>query len=213
VGIRPLVFVVALLLTSSCANSAITNPWERRLTAPLSTDGVTDPWWTEDSPCPEGSKLRGAAPPKALLVWCANDIGSAHGRWTEWHRNGAVKADGAYEDGKRHGAWTEWTPSGYFVETTWEHGAPPMSADVGFVDVTVRDRTFRRVIGGAQVGVSCDSTTNPPNGAGVTDASGQVRLGPLEPDRCTLYVLSGSGQAVTQLRVVPGTTPVEVLVQ
>jgi hypothetical protein len=66
--------------------------------------------------CPEGTRERGARPPKAFERWCERQDPARgrirHGGYASWHRNGQVHQTGRYEDGERHGVWTRWYEKG-----------------------------------------------------------------------------------------------------
>lgn len=61
--------------------------------------------------CPDGTRERGAEPPKGYERWCERD-GRRHGGYVAWHRDGPVSATGTYADGERVGVWTRWFASG-----------------------------------------------------------------------------------------------------
>ena len=63
-------------------------------------------------PCPDGASLKGDAPPKGTLQWCAREDGVKDGRWTEWHPNGHVKTEGQHVDGKMEGRWVTYFDTG-----------------------------------------------------------------------------------------------------
>jgi hypothetical protein len=62
--------------------------------------------------CPEGTRERGAAPPRGFERWCERSgpaTGSVrHGGYAKWHRNARIDETGTYVDGKREGVWTRW---------------------------------------------------------------------------------------------------------
>jgi hypothetical protein len=66
--------------------------------------------------CPEGTRERGARPPKAFERWCERQDPTRgrlrHGGYVSWHRNGQINETGLYKDGKRHGVWTRWHEKG-----------------------------------------------------------------------------------------------------
>nr|WP_246357343.1 toxin-antitoxin system YwqK family antitoxin [Pyxidicoccus fallax] len=64
------------------------------------------------SPCPDGARLLGRAPPEGTLQWCAKPDGGKHGRWAEWHPNGKLKTEGQYVDGKMEGRWVSYFEDG-----------------------------------------------------------------------------------------------------
>ena len=57
-------------------------------------------WWTRKQPCPKGSKLSGAPPPKGFNVSC-----SPSGFWTYWHAHGQLLRPGRQEGGIANGRW------------------------------------------------------------------------------------------------------------
>ena len=66
--------------------------------------------------CSEGTRERGARPPKGFERWCERQDpargGIRHGGYASWHRSGQVHETGLYRDGDRHGVWTRWYPNG-----------------------------------------------------------------------------------------------------
>lgn len=64
------------------------------------------------SPCPDGARLHGRAPPDGTLQWCAKPDGPKHGRWAEWYPNGQLKTEGSYVDGKMEGRWVSYFETG-----------------------------------------------------------------------------------------------------
>lgn len=76
---------------------------------PLESD-IAGRWWAEDEPCPDGARLRGAAPPEGAEVWCERGESERHGPSTAWHAGGSGKAsEGRYLDGDQHGVWSWWS--------------------------------------------------------------------------------------------------------
>lgn len=76
---------------------------------PLDND-LSQTWWVEPEPCPDGTDLHGAPPPDGVEVWCARADGTRHGPSTTWHEDGTIKAaEGRYRDGNQHGVWTWWS--------------------------------------------------------------------------------------------------------
>jgi hypothetical protein len=66
--------------------------------------------------CPEGTRERGAVPPRGFERWCelvdsASRI-QRHGGYASWHRNGQLREVGLYQYGHRVGVWTRWYASG-----------------------------------------------------------------------------------------------------
>jgi antitoxin component YwqK of YwqJK toxin-antitoxin module len=68
------------------------------------------------SPCPDGAKPMGAAPPNGQEKWCekldANGHPVKHGLFTLYWPNGTKMLEGTYLDGKQDGLWTRFYPSG-----------------------------------------------------------------------------------------------------
>jgi hypothetical protein len=66
--------------------------------------------------CPEGTRERGAMPPRGFERWCEQIDGSAgvvrHGGYASWHPNGQLREVGSYQYGQREGVWTRWYSSG-----------------------------------------------------------------------------------------------------
>ncbi|MDH3520446.1 MAG: hypothetical protein OEM49_08320 [Myxococcales bacterium] len=66
--------------------------------------------------CPEGTRERGAAPPRGFERWCERVDASRgrlhHGGYASWHPNGQLQEVGIYRDGERVGVWTRWHASG-----------------------------------------------------------------------------------------------------
>jgi len=68
------------------------------------------------SPCPNGAKLMGAAPPQGQETWCEKLDPSGHavkdGPFTLYWPNGTKMLEGYYRDGKQDGLWTRFYPGG-----------------------------------------------------------------------------------------------------
>jgi hypothetical protein len=66
--------------------------------------------------CPEGTRERGAMPPRGFERWCELHDPSTgtvrHGGYASWHPNGQLREVGTYQYGEREGVWTRWYPSG-----------------------------------------------------------------------------------------------------
>jgi hypothetical protein len=66
--------------------------------------------------CPEGTRERGAMPPRGFERWCEQVDDSAgvvrHGGYASWHPNGQLREVGSYQYGEREGVWTRWYSSG-----------------------------------------------------------------------------------------------------
>jgi len=92
-------------------------------------------WWLSAQPCPDGTELRGSAPPEGAEIYCARPSGRRHGTATAWKDGhladqgnydrgrrdgvwlvfddaGSLRESGEYRRGRRQGAWSEWTPTG-----------------------------------------------------------------------------------------------------
>ena len=69
-------------------------------------------WWSAHAPCPKGTRLRGAAPPKGTHVWCEKDGGVRHGPATTWYSNGRKASVGRYRAGVFSGDWELWSEDG-----------------------------------------------------------------------------------------------------
>jgi antitoxin component YwqK of YwqJK toxin-antitoxin module len=128
--------------------------------------------------CPAGAERRGA--PEELEEWCEGKdpaggpprregpsrtyydggavwveatwrAGQRHGRFVEWHRNGAKAREGEFTDGRRSGRWTTWRDSGQLEEEAeWRDGVP--HGRFSSFWPTGKPRTEGRHCGGAQCG-------------------------------------------------------------
>jgi len=65
-----------------------------------------------ENPCPDGLKVRGAAPPNGTEQQCLKRDGTAHGPWWRWHDNGQKKAEGQFRDGEMYGTSRSWYENG-----------------------------------------------------------------------------------------------------
>ncbi|RYE85301.1 MAG: hypothetical protein EOO75_17120, partial [Myxococcales bacterium] len=65
--------------------------------------------------CPDGTELRGAAPPKGRELFCARK-GSAgsvrQGPFRSWSAGNKLELEGSYSDGRMNGRWTLYHPNG-----------------------------------------------------------------------------------------------------
>ena len=68
------------------------------------------------SPCPDGAKLMGAAPPKGQETWCEKLDPSGRlvkdGAFTLYWPGGNKMLEGTYRDGKQDGIWIRFYASG-----------------------------------------------------------------------------------------------------
>ena len=102
----------------------------------------TDWWQRAGAVCPDGTELRGSAPPEGREVWCARPDGSHQGPdigWhpddsqafrrsfhdgvldgeaIEWYPSGQVARRGHYRNGVRYGQWARWNPDGTVAEVS-----------------------------------------------------------------------------------------------
>jgi hypothetical protein len=66
--------------------------------------------------CPEGTRERGARPPRGSERWCErlNPVRGRvrHGGYASWHRAGGLHETGRYRNGDRDGVWTRWYANG-----------------------------------------------------------------------------------------------------
>jgi hypothetical protein len=66
--------------------------------------------------CPDGTRERGAMPPRGFERWCELRDSSTgvvrHGGYASWHPNGQLREVGVYQYGEREGVWTRWYSSG-----------------------------------------------------------------------------------------------------
>jgi antitoxin component YwqK of YwqJK toxin-antitoxin module len=85
-----------------------------------------DDWWRAG--CPDGSELRGAAPPRGTAIWCETALGEKHGPFTEWHEPAGdgpfrIERTGQFVDGRRHGVWVTRRADGTLAsEVGYRHG-------------------------------------------------------------------------------------------
>jgi hypothetical protein len=62
--------------------------------------------------CPEGTTLKGDAPPKGRELRCENADGKLHGPYKRWYGNGQLNQLMHYQDGIEHGQQEAWWPNG-----------------------------------------------------------------------------------------------------
>lgn len=70
----------------------------------------------DNGDCPEGTSLKGAAPPDGTEQWCEKD-GIKEGPYTSWHDDGKKSEHGQYVKGMKDGRWTAWYDTG---QVEWE---------------------------------------------------------------------------------------------
>jgi len=73
-------------------------------------------WWKAKTPCPAGSTLKGAVPPKGSETWCADSAGKKQGPATKWYENGKLFKNGWYKDGELDGLVVSFYPTGQLRE-------------------------------------------------------------------------------------------------
>jgi hypothetical protein len=71
------------------------------------------------SPCPEGGRLAGKAPPQGKEEWCEREdqYGNfvRHGRWTRWQNESVKLIELLYRNGKAHGPFLMWHENGQML--------------------------------------------------------------------------------------------------
>lgn len=79
-------------------------------------------WWEASPPCPEGSKLVGAPPPKGESVECLDANGRLNGGSSHWFGSGHAGTFGEYQAGVPHGRWLYWVHGQKLIEGAHEQG-------------------------------------------------------------------------------------------
>lgn len=121
-----LLIAPALLLLASCAPSPAPPP-QPPPEPPKKADTWTpqspqEAWWEETPPCPEGTTLVGAPPPRGQTVQCLLPSGERHGRVSVWFPNGHEGTYGEYERDQRHGRWMHWLHGRKLMEGAYHTG-------------------------------------------------------------------------------------------
>lgn len=62
--------------------------------------------------CPEGTELRGKAPPDGLEQKCVLTDGTLHGPYMHWYGSGQLMQSLHFDHGKEHGEQKAWWPNG-----------------------------------------------------------------------------------------------------
>ncbi len=130
VDVQPLAVTTglfALLLSSACVESAHVEPAEPVATHDPHADSWTpqspqEKWWEHAQPCPEGSKLVGAPPPKGQALECVNAEGKRHGLSSIWFGSGYAGTTAEYQNGVPHGRWLYWLHAHKLIEGQHEQG-------------------------------------------------------------------------------------------
>jgi hypothetical protein len=108
VSARPWILaVIAATVVFGCAQGKR----DTRKPGEPETDAHGLRWWTKTPPCPAGSVLAGAPPPKSDLVWCEK-AGVQDGPSTSFYPDGSRKSDATYRAGELDGAWKQYFHGG-----------------------------------------------------------------------------------------------------
>jgi hypothetical protein len=119
---------VILVVASSVSHAAdlVTSPTCDQLGSQYASRTFEQPetrptlWWVvTDPPCPEGTKLGGAAPPDGRDLWCEDGKGRKTGPRTTFHPNGWVHTESLFDRGREIGPRLEWDDEQDAVARIW----------------------------------------------------------------------------------------------
>ncbi len=147
--VRSILLAPCLLATSvACVESVDAPPAEPQAPRDPHEDTWTPQspqpkWWEQSPPCPEGSKLVGAPPPKGQSVECIDQSGKLNGGSSHWFGSGHAGTFGEYQAGVPHGRWLYWIHGQKLIEGAHDQGRRQGPWTFWFDDAATFDTTAR----------------------------------------------------------------------